>query len=153
MKKFVQDQINPELPGIVLLSHGGLAVGLVDTVSMLLGEPENLAAFSLEPGDDIDEYRASFSAAYESFPEGSVIMADLYGGTPFNQTVRYVLETGKPVELVVGLSLPMLIESIGNRDCMRAGELADLAVESAKVSTMHVDTNEFLADDEEEDDD
>lgn len=152
MKTYTQEQINPSLPGVILMSHGPFAVSLVETAQMLLGDIENLAALSLDPGDDLDEWRATFAAAYEALPAGTVILADLYGGTPFNQVMRYVLETGKPVSLMVGMSLPMLIEALQDRDSMSGAELADAAVEGAKMSTSRVDTEAFLSEADDEDD-
>lgn len=77
MKSYTQSKVNPDIPGIIVMSHGPFAVGLIDTAKMLFGEPENIAAFSLEEGDDIDEYRSMFSKTFESFPKGSIVLADL----------------------------------------------------------------------------
>ena len=84
VKSFRSENMNPEVPGIILLSHGPFAVSLVETASMLFGDAENIAAYSLEPGDDIDQYRESFVKTLNEFPEGTVIMVDLFGGTPCN---------------------------------------------------------------------
>lgn len=51
MKSFRSENMNPEVPGIILLSHGPFAVSLVETASMLFGDAENIAAYSLEPGE------------------------------------------------------------------------------------------------------
>ncbi len=57
---------------------------------MLFGESENIAAYSLEPGDDIDKYREAFVETINEFPEGSMILVDLFGGTPCNQVMRHI---------------------------------------------------------------
>ena len=89
MKTYIQETVNPDLPGIILLSHGPLAVSLVDTAKMVFGESENLAAFSFEEGDDADQYRMKVAETLERFPVGSVVMLDLFGGTPCNQMMRW----------------------------------------------------------------
>lgn len=77
MKCYKPEKVNKDLPGIILLSHGPFAVSLVDTAKMLFGESENIAAYSLEPGDDIDKYREAFVETINEFPEGSMILVDL----------------------------------------------------------------------------
>ena len=111
MKTYIQETVNPDLPGIILLSHGPLAVSLVDTAKMVFGESENLAAFSFEEGDDADQYRMKVAETLERFPVGSVVMLDLFGGTPCNQMMRWIQETGKPLEIVAGIGKGVLLSS------------------------------------------
>ena len=112
MKTYKSETINPNVPGIILLSHGPFAVSLIDTAGMLFGNAENIAAYSLDPGDDIDFYRETFVKTLNEFPEGTIIMVDLFGGTPCNQVMRYIQETEKPLEVVAGMNLPMLVNAI-----------------------------------------
>lgn len=49
MKFSKPEKINPDLPGIVILSHGPFAVALLETAQLIFGEADNIAAFSLEP--------------------------------------------------------------------------------------------------------
>lgn len=153
MQSYTEYKVNEELPGIVILSHGALAVGLVDTVKMLFGDPENVAAFSLEAGDDIDQYRKTFAKTFESFPEGSIILADLYGGTPCNQVLLYAQESGKALKLVCGVNLPMLLNVIISREADKDG-LVEAALDNGKAGITDVDVAGFIAaaDDDDEDD-
>lgn len=154
MKSFTQDTVNPEIPGIMIMSHGPLALGLVDTAKMLFGEPENIAAFSLEAGDDINEFRNMFVQTFEKFPENSMIMVDLYGGSPFNQALQYAQESNKVFELMTGVNLPMFLDAVDTRN-MSKGKTATLGViGNAKAGINRVDIEEFLssASDDDEDD-
>lgn len=152
MKYYKQEKINAKLPGIILLSHGPFAVSLIETAEMIFGESENIAAFSLESGDDIDQYRQEFSAIIEEFPEGSIIMVDLFGGTPCNQVMRYIKETEKPLEVVAGMNLPMLVNAVMARESMK-GKLFSLdSAQNGKEGIFRVDTEGFLNDDDEEED-
>lgn len=151
MKFYKQEQVNENLPGILLLSHGPFAVSLVETAGMLFGEIENLAAYSLEPGDDIDKYREAFVEMIEAFPEGSLIMVDLFGGTPCNQVMRYIQETEKPLEIAAGMNLPMLINAVMSREAMSGKEFTLDAVENGKSGVLRVDVEGFLSDDEDDD--
>ena len=150
MKSCKPESINKDLPGIILLSHGPFAVSLVDTAKMLFGESENLAAFSLEPGDDIDRYRKAFTEAIDEFPHGSLILVDLFGGTPCNQVMRHIQETGKPLEVVGGMNLPMLVNAVLSRESMSGKDFSLDTVENGKNGIFRVDTEGFLNDDDED---
>ena len=47
MKTYIQETVNPDLPGIILLSHGPLAVSLVDTAKMVFGESREMMQTSI----------------------------------------------------------------------------------------------------------
>ena len=153
MKCYKPEKVNKDLPGIILLSHGPFAVSLVDTAKMLFGESENIAAYSLEPGDDIDKYREAFVETINEFPEGSMILVDLFGGTPCNQVMRHIQETEKPLEVVGGMNLPMLVNAVLAREGMSGKDFSLDTVENGKNGIFRVDTEGFLSDDEDEDED
>ena len=128
------------------------AVSLVDTAKMLFGESENIAADSLEQGDDIDKYREAFVETINEFPEGSMILVDLFGGTPCNQVMRHIQETEKPLEVVGGMNLPMLVNAVLAREEMSGKDFSLDTVENGKKGIFRVDTEGFLSDDDDEDD-
>lgn len=153
MKCYKPEKVNKDLPGIILLSHGPFAVSLVDTAKMLFGESENIAAYSLEPGDDIDKYREAFVETINEFPEGSMILVDLFGGTPCNQVMRYIQETEKPLEVVGGMNLPMLVNAVLAREGISGKDFSLDTVENGKNGIFRVDTEGFLSDDDDDDED
>ncbi len=150
MKCYKSGEVRADLPGIILLSHGPFAVSLVDTAKMLFGDSENLAAFSLEPGDDVDKYRETFVETIESFPEGSVIMVDIFGGSPCNQTMRYIQETGKVLEVVSGMNLPMLVNAVMAREELSGKDFSLDAAENGRNGIFRVDVEGFLSDDDDD---
>ena len=48
--------------------------------------------------------------------EGVLIMVDLYGATPFNTSLRLYLESKTKMEIISGVNLPMLVETIVCRE-------------------------------------
>ena len=150
LKVYRQEKLNKDLPGIILLSHGPFAVSLVKTAQMIFGDSENIAAFSLEAGDDIDKYREDFAEMIEAFPEGSLIMVDLFGGTPCNQVMRYIQETGKALEVAAGMNLPMLINAVMSREELKGKEFSMDTVENGKKGIFRIDVEGFLNDDDDE---
>lgn len=124
---FDREHIDPSLPGIVLLSHGQLALGLRDAAQVVLGEVDNVAAFCLEPGDDLVLFQTEFVQAYHAFPS-CLIIVDMKGGTPCNQVLLYGKKTGQPLNAVTGGSLPMLLEVLSMRDEADADSLRETAL-------------------------
>ena len=57
IQKFKPDKIEKGLTGIIVLSHGPMAVGMLDSAAVILGnEVKNSAAFCLEANDDPEKY-------------------------------------------------------------------------------------------------
>ena len=152
MKYYKPETANENLPGIILLSHGPFAVSLLDTARMLFGDAENLAAFSFEEGDDADQYRETFEETIDAFPEGTLILVDLFGGTPCNQVMRYVQERERPLEVVGGMNLPMLLNAVIAREKKNGKEFSLDTVENGKNGIFRVDVERFLQSDDEDED-
>lgn len=116
MKSFFdRENIQPDLPAVILLSHGDLAMGMLDTIRIVVGESRNVAAFSLEPGDDPEEYRAVVLEALGAYPKGAAIFIDMFGGSPCNQMLLASQQTKWPYIAFTGMSLPLLSEAISAR--------------------------------------
>lgn len=151
MKVYKQEKINENIPGIILLSHGPFAVSLIETAQMLFGNCENIAAFSLEAGDNIDQYRQSFIKTFEDFPKGSLVFVDLFGGTPCNQVMHYIQETGNMIDVIGGMNLPMLIHAVMIRENMKGKEFAMDTAANGQAGIFRIDVESFLNDIEDDD--
>ncbi len=111
-KIFNPGEIVPGVPGIVVLSHGSLAVSLVESVRFIMGDVDNIAAFSLEEGDDPNIFCKEFAKAIELFPSETIVFVDLFGGTPYNQLIMCSRRKGVNPLAISGVNMPMLIEAI-----------------------------------------
>jgi mannose/fructose/sorbose-specific phosphotransferase system IIA component len=120
------------MKGILLLSHGELAQGLMNSVSFFFGNDiEQLKALTLKKDDDASKFGERIKEAVEEINtgDGVVIFVDLFGGTPCNQSA-YVLDEG--IEIVTGLNLPLLMECLVMRtqDDFNVDELVSRGKES-----------------------
>ena len=121
--------------GIILASHGEFAKGILQSGSMIFGEQENVKAVTLMPSEGPDDIRKKIEKAVATFGnEGKVlILADLWGGTPFNQANSLVEKHKDKWAIVSGLNLPMLIEAYGARLSMNSShEIAAYILNSAR---------------------
>jgi PTS system mannose-specific IIA component len=128
--------------GIVLISHGDLAKGIISSASMLVPQLENVSSLTLWPEDNPDEFQQKLEAAVKAADtgDGVFILADMLGGTPANRAMYCV---GDKVRMMTGLSLPMLYSLINIRE-----ETSDLAVLArdvmAEAKDAMVDVNELI---------
>ena len=121
--------------GILIISHHMLAEAFVEASKMLIGEQEAVDWLGLAANEDPDAFRQQLCDKLDCFREkgfsSTIIMADLFGGTPFNQAVRLLQEYD--VHLVAGLNLPMLLQTIlSNSDEISAEELRDTALQNGR---------------------
>ena len=66
--------------------------------------------------------------------------------------MRYIQETGKPLEVVAGMNLPMLVSTFLARESMDGKTLSLDAASNGKEGVLRVDIEGFLSDDDDDDD-
>ena len=108
--------------GVVVVTHGQLATELVNAAEMIVGDLPQFTAVSIGWHDDVELARQAIAGAIERVHGslGTLILTDMFGGTPANLGVTF-LEEGK-VEIITGVNLPMLIK------LAREPESSDLTV-------------------------
>ena len=123
--------------GIILASHGGFSAGIKESGQMIFGPQEDVEAVVLTPDMGPDDFRAKLLAAIDTFSQKEQILflADLWGGTPFNQISKLIEERGgEDWVCVTGMNLPMVIEAYGDRMGMdTAKEIAQAIKPEAKA--------------------
>lgn len=123
------------MTGIILASHGEFANGILQSVSMIFGEQDNVKAVTLQPSEGPDDLRAKMEKAISTFESQDEILflVDLWGGTPFNQANSLIAGHEDKWAIVTGLNLPMLIEAYASRLSMQtAHEIATHITEAAR---------------------
>lgn len=102
--------------GIVLVSHGKMAEGMVDSAKMLFGEYAltQVRTITLLPEASPEAFDELLAKAVEEVDSGDgvVIMADLLGGTPCNRSAYHCMNG---VQVIAGMNLPLLIECLNLR--------------------------------------
>lgn len=117
--------------GIVVVTHGQLARELVSAAEMIVGEIPNVIAVSIgwhESPDDAQREIEDAIAKADS-GKGTVLLTDMFGGTPSNLSMMF-LEKGR-VEVVTGVNLPMLIRLASRRE-EEGDDLLEVATEAAR---------------------
>jgi PTS system mannose-specific IIA component len=102
--------LSKPLIGLVLVTHGRLALELVAAMEHVVGAQSQVATVCIGPEDDMEKRRADIMSAVEATNAGSgvVVLTDMFGGTPSNLAIS-IMDTA-PVEVIAGVNLPMLIK-------------------------------------------
>ena len=96
--------------GLVLVTHGGLAVEFRAALEHVVGAQAGIETISIGPDDDVEQRRQDILDAVARVDTGTgvIILTDMFGGTPSNLAIS-VMHPGR-VEVIAGLNLPMLIK-------------------------------------------
>ena len=100
--------------GILIVTHGNLGVTLAECAQHILQrELPHLAVMAVDKNDDPDRKLAEARELVRGLDDGSgvLLLSDIFGGTPSNIASR-LIEPGR-IEAVAGVSLPMLVRSLG----------------------------------------
>ncbi len=114
--------------GLVIVTHGGLAQEFLAALEHVHGPQEQVVAISIGPNDDMETRRVEIVEAVGNVDtgEGSILLTDMFGGTPSNLAIS-VMEQAK-VEVIAGVNLPMLIKLAS----IRAGSKLEEAISEAQ---------------------
>jgi PTS system mannose-specific IIA component len=98
------------LIGLVIVTHGQLAVELRRATEHVVGPQEALETVCIGPDDDMERRRDDIGEAIKAVSQnnGVIILTDMFGGTPSNLAISMMREG--QVEVLAGVNLPMLIK-------------------------------------------
>lgn len=118
--------------GIVIVTHGGLAVEFRAALEHVVGPQGQLETIAIGPEDDMEMRRTDILAAVRKADTGSgvVILTDMFGGTPSNLAISVMDEAN--VEVIAGVNLPMLVKLASVRVEAPLVKAVDLAKESGR---------------------
>lgn len=119
---------------VIVVTHGGLAESFYETAGMFITERNGLTVLGL--GVDLEKFKNELrTAVVESEATELLILADLFGGTPFNSAAALCREArtaGKQIEILTGLNLPMLLEILPFAEDMSCSELKEMALRAGR---------------------
>jgi len=119
------------LVGIVIVCHGEMADGMLDAARMIVGQQEGFVTVSLREADDVESLMERVAAAVDKVDtgDGILILVDVFGASPFNASARLAMQRDN-IEVVSGVSLPMLLELAVQRDGQNLSQLVEVAREA-----------------------
>ena len=118
--------------GLVIVTHGLLAVELKHAAEHVVGQQDNLETVCIGPDDDMELRREDIRSAVKKVDSknGVILLTDMFGGTPSNLAIS-MLREGK-VEVLAGVNLPMLIKLAEERRDSSLSNAAQKAKEAGQ---------------------
>lgn len=118
--------------GLVLVTHGNLALEFISAMQHVVGKQEQIAAVCIGPEDDMEMRRSEILQKTNDVDSGSgvVLLTDMFGGTPSNLAIS-IMSQGN-VEILAGMNLPMLIKIASLRKEKNLKETVEGAQEAGK---------------------
>lgn len=118
--------------GLVIVTHGGLAVEFRSALEHIVGPQGQLETISIGPEDDMVARRTDILEAVRRTDTGSgvIILTDMFGGTPSNLAISVMDEAN--VEVIAGINLPILVKLAGLRGEVPLDEAVTLAREAGR---------------------
>ena len=96
--------------GMVLVTHGALAVEFKSALEHVVGPQEHVETVAIGPDDDVEERRNDILRCIDAADQGGgvIILTDMFGGTPSNLAISVM--QNREVEVIAGVNLPMLVK-------------------------------------------
>jgi len=98
--------------GVIVAAHGSLASSLLSAAQLAVKNIGTVEAIGIEVDEDGAHYEARLREAVARVQGegGTLVLTDMFGGTPSN--VGLTLHDHGKVEVLTGANLPMLIKTI-----------------------------------------
>ncbi|MFR4114109.1 MAG: PTS sugar transporter subunit IIA [Alphaproteobacteria bacterium] len=118
--------------GLVLVTHGNLALEFISAMQHVVGKQEQVEAVCIGPEDDMEMRREEIlkKAGEVNSGSGTIVLTDMFGGTPSNLAISIMDRV--PVEIIAGINLPMLIKLASLRKDKSLKEAVEGAQEAGK---------------------
>jgi mannose PTS system EIIA component len=102
--------------GILLLTHPGIAEGLIDCVKHVYGSCPEFVEWCTTQGDNSDVHHSITSHIFSMKQRYTyiLILTDLYGASPSNLAATFV-QKDPTIAAISGVNAPMLLRTISYR--------------------------------------
>lgn len=133
---------------VIVVSHGDFSKGLVNSIQMLVGEQEDLVAYSLYPEQTVDSLREELEEEIKKTKEEEDILflTDLFHGSPFNVVVSLMRDYN--FYHITGINLPLAVEVMMGRYMDKNAETICEEILNAAPGTV-MDVNKMFEEEEE----
>jgi PTS system mannose-specific IIA component len=118
--------------GLVLVTHGNLAKEFVAALEHVVGPQNQIETVCIGPEDDMDQRRQDIlkAALNVNSGDGTVLLTDMFGGTPSNLAIS-IMDKSK-IEVIAGVNLPMLIKLASVRQTGNLNQSVEAAQDSGR---------------------
>ncbi|BCZ46124.1 hypothetical protein psyc5s11_21910 [Clostridium gelidum] len=118
---------------VIIGTHGMFSEEILKSAEMIFGTQENVGTVTFKPGEGVENLLEKYNKLINELDctDGVLFMVDLFGGSPFNAASIIAMKHDN-MEIVAGVNLPMILETLGSRDFSSLSELLAIAENSGK---------------------
>ena len=118
---------------VIIGTHGMFSEEILKSAEMIFGNQENVGTVTFKPGEGVENLLEKYNKLINELDctDGVLFMVDLFGGSPFNAASIIAMKHDN-MEIVAGVNLPMILETLGSRDFSNLSELLAIAENSGK---------------------
>lgn len=119
--------------GMVLVTHGRLAEELRRAMEHVVGPQQHVETVCIGPDDALESTRADIRRSIDAVDQGDgvVVLTDMFGGTPSNLAMQ-MANGDRPVEVLAGVNLPLLVKLAKLRGTEPLAEAVDHALAAGR---------------------
>lgn len=135
--------------GILIISHGPLAEGILESSRFFYDDRRCIRTQILEKEDDPSMFFQTIKKACESFEnvEDILILTDIPGGTPAN-AAQMLMQEKPRIRLLSGVNLMMMLDAVLSREMYDLDALAQHCRQSALESIQLINVQENMETDD-----
>lgn len=136
--------------GIIISGHGNFATGLRSSLNLIAGNPANVEYVDFLETDSTETLKQKYINSLNNLSNCDSILAlsDLTGGSPFKTLVELKTEIERPLEVIGGTNLAMILEISMAKDFI--DDLSMLAVTALETGKNGIVKFELVDHEEEE---
>ena len=116
---------------VILASHGALAQGMYDAVTIILGEQSDVEIISAYTDGNNDIDSLAEKALRETYKEGCVVVTDILGGSVNNAFLSRMRDNPR-IQLITGMNLGLLLELFSKRDELKETAICSIVEEASQ---------------------
>lgn len=130
-----------------MISHGNMAVGLKDTLSVFIGDTSAYTSISAytndtDPKKELEQFFGTVSDEDQVF-----IFSDIMAGSVNQLVMPYIAR--KNTYLFTGMNLPMLLQAMCISEEITEDEI-EKVIENAKAGVIYMNNYQFAINDDDE---
>ena len=134
---------------IILASHGELSKGMLNSVSMIVGElSKDIETYSLYPGENPSDFAMELEKQIQKSKERFIIICDIKGGSVYNALLQTC--SNDNVDIISGMNMNMVLEfvlanSSGNLDLEKIIDNAKegIILQNSSLMNKKIEEEEF----------
>lgn len=116
---------------ILITGHGKISSGILSSVELIYGVSEELVAIDFTQEITPEILEDKIEKEILSSKDGVLILSDIAGGTPFKVASILSLKH-ENVKVIGGMNLPMVLETLSERDYSTTEKLYNFALEMGR---------------------